>query len=173
MKKTVALLISLILVFTLAVPVFAAGNGPQVGVSQQTLKVNGIVHKCEKYNIDGSNYFKLRDLAYLLSGTGSQFSVGWDAAANTVSIVTGQGYDWTGKELLLGQDASATAQKSAQTILIDGQIVTGLDVYNIGGSNYFKLRDLGDALGFQVDYLETARTMVITTPDGTPPVPAA
>ena len=163
MKKTVALLISLILVFTLAVPVFAAGNGPQVGVSQQTLKVNGIVHKCEKYNIDGSNYFKLRDLAYLLSGTGSQFSVGWDAAANTVSIVTGKDYEWNGKELLLGQDASATAQKSAQTILIDGQIVTGLDVYNIGGSNYFKLRDLGDALGFDVGYDAETNTAIVTS----------
>ena len=127
MKKTISLLIALVLVFVLAVPAFAAGSAPQVGRSQQTLKVDGTVYKCEKYNIDGSNYFKLRDLAYLLDGTGSQFSVGWDAAANTVSITTGQEYDRTGKELLLGQDASATAQRSAQTILIDGVAVTSLD----------------------------------------------
>ena len=39
----------------------------------------------DAYNIEGSNYFKLRDLAYVLNGTDKQFEVGWDAAANAIS----------------------------------------------------------------------------------------
>ncbi len=159
MKKALILVLSLVLCLALAAPALAEN----VGVSQQTLKVDSEIYKCDKYNIDGSNYFKLRDLAYLLTGTGSQFSVGFDAASNTVAIETGREYQWTGKELLLGADASRTAQKSAQTILIDGREVADLNAYNIGGSNYFKLRDLGEALGFDVDFDAASNTALISS----------
>jgi hypothetical protein len=46
--------------------------------------VNGIAVKFEAYNIGGNNYFKLRDLAMALSGTGKQFDVSWDAAENAI-----------------------------------------------------------------------------------------
>ena len=52
-------------------------------LSPQKLSVNGTNVDCGKYNIDGANYFKLRDLAYMLNGTASQFDVGFDAAAST------------------------------------------------------------------------------------------
>ncbi len=158
-KKAIAIVLALVLCFALAAPALAAG--PHVEVSKQTLMVDGIVYKCDKYNIDDNNYFKLRDLAFVLSGTGSQFSVGWDAASGTVSIVTGEDYQPIGKELLLGKDASATAQKTAQTILINGEKVTDINVYNIGGSNYFRLRDLGNALGFDVDYDAPTGTAIV------------
>ena len=160
MKKTLALILALALCVALAAPALA-DDTPHVEISRQTLKVDGELVKCQKYNIGGSNYFKLRDLAALLSYTGSQFGVGWDAATNTVTITKGGEYDWMGKEMLLGADASATAQRSAQTILIDGEEVTDLDVYNIGGSNYFKLRDLGGALGFDVDYDADTDTAIV------------
>ncbi len=158
-KKAAAIVLALMLCLALAAPAMAAG--PHVEVSKQTLMVDGVVYKCDKYNIDDNNYFKLRDLAFVLSGTGSQFSVGWDAASGTVSIVTGEAYQSIGKELLLGKDASATAQKTAQTILINGEKVTDINVYNIGGSNYFRLRDLGNALGFDVDYDAPTGTAIV------------
>ncbi|MCL1976454.1 MAG: stalk domain-containing protein [Firmicutes bacterium] len=39
------------------------------------------------YNINGNNYFKLRDLGQVLD-----FGVSWDAAKNTISIDTSKGY---------------------------------------------------------------------------------
>jgi len=162
MKKALTLILALALCFALAAPALAADYTYAV-VSPQTLKVDGAIYRCEKYNIDGSNYFKLRDLAYLLNYTGSSFSVGWDAETYTVSIATGGEYQAIGKELLLGADASATAQKTAQTILIDGEKVTDINVYNIGGSNYFRLRDLGDALGFDVEFDADTNTAVVTS----------
>ena len=158
MKKIYAAALCLALLLSLASPALAAS----VQRSAQGLTVNGNTVACEKYNIDGSNYFKLRDLAYLLNGTGSQFDVGWNAKKGVVSITTHSPYAAPdGHELELGADKSATAQISAQTIQIDGETRRDLTVYNIGGSNFFKLRELGDALGFDVDYISATNTAAI------------
>ena len=158
MKKLLSLVLVLVLCLALCVP--AAAFSAQL--SAQNLSVNGRVVECEKYNIDGSNYFKLRDLAMLLNGTGSQFDVGWDSVNGVVSITRNHAYTTpNGHELETGADNSATAQVSAQTILIDGVLQSDLTVYNIGGSNFFKLRELGDKLGFTVDYDQAANTAVI------------
>ena len=148
LKKILGLALTLALLLALCPAVFAA----QVVLSPQKLTVDGKAINCEKYNIDGSNYFKLRDLAYVLNGTTSQFSVGWDAAAGVVSIQTGEAYTPNGSELVVGADKSSTAVPSSQTIKIDGVVRRNLSVYNIGGNNFFKLRDLGEALGFDVGY---------------------
>jgi len=163
MKKRLSILLVLCLLLSLCMAPVAFAAGVTV-LSTQNLAVDGKTIPCEKYNIDGSNYFKLRDMAYLLNGTGSQFAVGWDAASSTVSITTGQPYTPNGTELKLdGGDKSATSVPSAQTIKINGAVVSNLSVYNIGGNNYFKLRDLGLALGFEVGYdAETFTAMVFT-----------
>ena len=144
MKKALAIFLALAML-ACAVPALAVS----VVRSPQNLTVDGRAVQCDKYNIDGSNFFKLRDIARLLSGTASQFEVGF--ADGVVSITTGLPYTENGSELIVGADLSATAVPSAQTIRINGQTRGDLAVYNIGGNNFFKLRDLGDALGFGVD----------------------
>lgn len=129
--------------------------------SPQRLTVDGAARDVEKYNIDGSNYFKLRDLACLLNGTGSQFSVGWDAAAGTVTVTSGKPYAPDGSELTVGADKSGEARRSTQRVVINGTERAGLSVYNIGGNNFFKLRELGEALGFGVDYDPAADTVMV------------
>ena len=130
-------------------------------LSPQKLEVDGKAVDCEKYNIGGSNYFKLRDLASLLNGTGSQFGVDFDEASATVRITTGAAYEPLGTELAAGTDNSATAQPSSQSVLIDGAARGGLTVYNIGGSNFFQLRELGNILGFEVDFDEASNTAIV------------
>ena len=71
MKKLLPTLLALLL-FCLALPCASAAD---VTPSPQKLSVDGTDADCDKYNIDGSNYFKLRDLAYLLSKSDSRFSV--------------------------------------------------------------------------------------------------
>ena len=129
--------------------------------SAQGLTVDGAAFDVEKYNIDGRNYFMLRDLAYLLCGTGSQFSVGWDDKRQTVTVTTGAPYEPNGSELTVGADKSATAAPSRQTVVIDGLVRGDLSVYNIGGHNFFQLRELGEALGFDVDYDAATDTAVV------------
>lgn len=135
----------------------------QVQRSPQGLSVDGVPRDVEKYNIDGSNYFKLRDLACLLNGTGSAFSVGWDSLSETVRITTGVPYVPVGGELTVGADRSGTAVLSRQTVLVDGVVRGDLTVYNIGGNNFFRLRELAAALGFDVDYDAETDTAVVTS----------
>ena len=126
----------------------------------QKLTVNGKAQETEIYNINGSNYFKLRDMAALLSGTGSQFSVDFDSARNAIVVNTGAAYAPVGGELGGAKEQAVSAVKSHQSVWIDGKYAD-LTAYNIGGSNFFKLRDLGAALGFDVDYDGATATMLV------------
>ena len=163
MKRFLSFLLVLVLIAGL-LAVGASAAGATVMVSKQNLRADGVTIACEKYNIDGSNYFKLRDVAYLVNGTGSQFSVGYDEVKRVISIVTGEEYVPNGSEMdLSGGDKSASAVPSSQTVLINGKERSDLSVYNIGGNNYFKLRDLGTALGFHVDYDQPSNTAVIVS----------
>lgn len=113
------------------------------------LTVNGVLQNPTVYKIGGSNYFQIRDVAAVLNGTEKQFSVGY--SGGKVTATSGQPYETTGKELKGAPSSSKTATHSNDTILINGQEAS-LTVYKIGGSNYFKLRDLGKALNFYVGW---------------------
>ena len=157
-KKALSLALVLCLLLAL-LP--ASASAAAVVLSPQNLMVDGKAVQCEKYNIDGSNYFKLRDLACLLMGTPAQFGVGYDANYNSVIIVPGMPYEPNGTELAVGADNSATAVPSPQSVTIGNASAAGLSIYNIGGSNFFKLRDLGTALGFTVDYDAATNTAIV------------
>jgi hypothetical protein len=60
------------------------------------------------YNIDGSYYFKLRDLAKALTGQPNQFQVGYDSANNASHSQAGKSYTaWAGQLTVSGSaDAS-------------------------------------------------------------------
>ncbi len=131
-----------------------------VMLSNQALKVDGVAQAFEIYNIDGSNYFKLRDVAYVLNGTGSQFSVAYDSGTHAISCSTGEAYSPVGGEVQPGSDQSETAVPSSHSLYVDGKEVS-LSAFNIGGNNFFKLRDLGELLNFTVDYDNATRTMLI------------
>ena len=161
MKRLASLLLALLLLTGLAVPGLAADV---VVLSEWSLMVDGKIVNCEKYNINGSNYFKLRDLAYALNGTRSQFSVEFDRDLDAVRIRTGEPYTPTGGELsFAGEDKSATAVPSSQTVLLNDELAGGVSVYNIGGNNYFKLRDLSAYLGFGVDYSAVSALAIVNT----------
>ena len=158
MKKTISLLLALCMVLSVSVSAFGAQSA---SLSRQTVRVDGVSAACAAYNIGGSNYFKLRDIAMLLRTTDAEFSVDFNSRAMTVSVVTGAAYSPVGGEL--GSAASvASRTASSWKLLVDGKAVS-CEVYNIGGNNYFKIRDLGGAIGFGVDYDKSADAVLITT----------
>ncbi len=160
----ISLLITMLCAVSLAV---SAGAADRVLVSPQQVYVDGEPAEFEVYNIDGSNYFKLRDLAYILRDTESRFSVDYDEAKREVSIVTGAQYSPDGSEMHTGADNSRSAVDSSQSIVLDGFPLT-LRAYNIGGNNFLKLRDLGSVLGFGVNYDPELNRVVISSCSGFP-----
>ena len=65
-----------------------------------------------------------------------------------------------------GEDKSATAVPSPQTLMINGEPRTDLSAYNIGGHNFFKLRDLGKVLDFYVGYDEETKIVYLSGRSG-------
>ena len=135
---------------------------PVVQPSSQGLKVDGEAKTTEVYNISDYNYFKLRDIAALLNGTDAQFSVAFDTETRVVSITTGQPYEAVGGELTTGTDKSASCVLSDWKVEVNGE-AKDIVAYNLEGNNFFKLRDLGTAIGFNVDYDTETATMLITS----------
>ena len=118
------------------------------------------------YNINGFNYFKLRDLAMALNGSEKQFAVAYDSVNNAVVITTNEAYTPTGGELAVsGSAASATALPTAANITFDGAALE-MTVYLIGGNNFFKLRDLASAIDFSVTYDSATATVSVDTAAG-------
>jgi len=135
---------------------------PLAKAGNQDIEIDGNKVAFQTYmladaNGNGTNYVKLRDIAHVLNGTAAQFSVGYDRQNASISAVTGAAYKDTGTEMdtpFAGADKEYV--QSQLTIVVDGTPVQ-LDAITLtdangGGYNYFKLRDLGDALGFTVGY---------------------
>ena len=128
----------------------------------QGLKIDGAEKTAEIYSINDENYFKLRDIAMLLNGTDAQFEVVYDPETDAITVETGKAYTPVGGELEAHADRSASIVASPQTLTVDGA-AAHLTAFNLEGNNFFRLRDLGRALGFDVDYDEAANTMLVTT----------
>ena len=159
MKKCLAFLLICALIAGL-VPA-ALADAPTVVVSTQTLTVNGTEAAPAAYNIDGSNYFKLRDMAALLAGTEAAFAVEYDADSNLIRLFLHSEYEPLGDEL---RPASAPGfvTESTQSVRVEGGN-PGLSAYNIDGYNYYKLRDLCKVLDISVTYDSGTRTAAIDT----------
>lgn len=97
------------------------------------------------YNIADNNYFKLRDIGTLVG-----FGVEWNGETQTVEISTARTTPST--EGISDTAASgAVAKISDQRITVDG-VQVNMTAYQIDGSNYVKLRDIGQQIDFNVTY---------------------
>ena len=167
-KQLICFTTAAILALGATVPAMAAGvtatpNDASVAVDGKGIAIGA-------YNIGGYNYFKLRDVAAALNGTGANFEVGYDAAAKSIALSSKTAYSATGNEL---KDTAPTAKKTAtvsnQKIILDGAEVS-MQAYLIDGYNYFQLRELGKNLGFEVAWDNAAKAINMVT-SGTPAVP--
>ncbi|GGH20784.1 hypothetical protein [Paenibacillus segetis] len=117
----------------------------------------------EAYNINNSNYFKLRDIAMAVNGTAKSFEVGFDNENNAISLTSDEAYTAQGGELAVSsnpKDKKATL--STSKVFLDDEEIQ-LTAYTIGGNNYFKLRDLADALGITITFDAKTNTIGIVT----------
>lgn len=149
----------------------ASAAAPKVAVSGHTFKVNGKTVAPQAYNIDGYNYFKLRDVAYLLADTTAPFNVTWSASQSTVvNIVPGQKYQKVGGELSASTLTSLKVSASTFKVLMKGKTLP-LRGYLINGNNYYSIADIAESVGFEAGWDNATRTVSITTSDHDPEQP--
>ncbi len=131
-------------------------------VTSSKVLVDGEDILFDAYNINGNNYFKLRDLAMVINGTTKQFGVTWDGEKNAINLVTGESYIEVGGELAKGDGEDKTGILNTAKIYKDGEEIQ-LVAYNINGNNYFKLRDVAETFNIGVTWDEETKTVGIDT----------
>lgn len=127
--------------------------------------INGTNVPFEAYTINGNNYFKLRDIAFILGTSGKQFEVTWDDSKKSINLVSGKKYTIVGGELSTGDGTAKNAVVNTSAIYKDGSIIN-LSAYTINDNNYFKLRDLGQAFNFGVSWDAQNNAVIIDTVAG-------
>ncbi len=124
--------------------------------------VNGKEIAFEAYNIDGNNYFKLRDLAKVVTGTEKQFEITWDQEKKAVNMISNKEYTAVGGELEKKDVKDEKATLSNSVIYKDGEKVD-LKAYLIKGNNYFKLRDVAKAFDIGIGWDNETKTITVDT----------
>jgi len=124
--------------------------------------VDGKEVKFEAYNINGNNYFKLRDIACAFQNSSREFEIQWDGERNKVTMISNRKYTPVGGELVVGDGTNKTYQRSENALVKDGSDVS-LTAFLINGNNYFKLRDLGRLFDFNVSWDGANNCVMIDT----------
>ena len=130
-----------------------------------TVIVNGQKVEFDAYLINDSNYFKLRDLAYVLNGTEKQFAVNWLEEINSISLRSGRPYYPVGGEMTGKGSGTKEALLTSSSIFLDNEYIYPT-VYSIEDNNYFKLRDIAKAFNIGLDWDEASQTITIDTSKG-------
>lgn len=150
--------------------------------STQNVEVDGKPIQFQMYalkdaNGNDTNYIKLRDVAHVLNSTTARFSVDYDASLGLIMVATGQSYTDIGSEMNTPYSGNRACQSGYSYMLIDDQLFAVnailLQDDQGGGYTYFKLRDLGYLLGFNVDWTPQRGVFVETGLQDTPNPPSS
>ena len=128
-----------------------------VKATTQKVKLDGKDVVIYGYNIDGYNYFKLRDLAAVLKDTKAKFGVEYKDAMVTLT---------KGADYKVAETDQKEVKAESKGMLTNDKVMVGdkaltATAYKVDDSNYYKLRDLGEALGFGVDYDKATNTVLL------------
>lgn len=136
-------------------------TAPVAYPSAQSVEVDGVPVALQMYALkDGqgnsTNYVKLRDIALILSTSPARFGVSWNSQANVIELTSGAVYQQDGSEMSTPFSGEKTYLPSTAETWING-IASELEAILLqddagNGYTYYKLRDLGAALGFVVDW---------------------
>lgn len=136
---------------------------------KEDLLLNTCVLKDAKGN--ETNYVAVRDLARLMSGRAPQFNVTWDGS---IKLARREAYQETASEPL-SFEAGKQGLLQHTPILVDGAPATPESILLTDdhgkGYTYFKLRDLGAAIGLTVDWdSKNGVVSLCTLTDGLPTI---
>jgi len=147
-RQRINLILAAVLVFSLlCTPALAAVGTLDVAATpvQYILSIDGKSVALWAYKIDGSVYFKLRDLAMSLNGTKKQFEISWDGNQNAVLLTTGMAYTPVGGELSepseLSSDKGTVAHLPTTLFYIDKRQIP-IRAYTINNTHFIMLSDL-------------------------------
>ena len=133
--------------------VYARTQNIDIDGKTVTFKTYAVVVPTQGGGTLETNYVKLRDVAYAMNGTAAQFNVDWDG---DVLIVPHSAYTPNGSEMSTPFTGDRAYKKAASATRVNGEAVPFSAILLTdnqgGGYTYYKLRDLGQVLGFDVSW---------------------
>lgn len=132
-------------------------NSLAIENSDENIFVEGTKINLAGVKQDGFNFFRIRDVAEALKNTNAKFDISYDQKKRAVVIETGKDYKPVKIE---NPKITSKAVKDDVVIEVDKSL-THLEVVNVEGYNYFRLRDLGVIVGFQVEYEKETKSVKI------------
>lgn len=161
---------AVLLVSVLALP--SAAGSLAVPMTSAVL-VDGTEKKFEAFSINGSSYFRVRNIARALSGTAKQFQMTYDGVKCETDLTSHTAYTPSDGDTEGAGAASLTATPvTTYNIYLDGTKLF-LTTYYVGIYYYVRLRDLAAALDFGVKYVAESNAIAIDTSTGYTPDKAA
>jgi len=155
------------LLITFVFPSAQAFGAHSAVPTSSAVLVNGKLKTFDSYNINGYNYFKLRDIAYVLNGTAKQFGIDWMTTDGTITLRPGSLYVTLGDEMASKATEAKTASPSTRKVFVAGNVnQIPFEAYNIDGYNYFKLRDIGIVMDMGIGWDEARNTISIDSTKG-------
>lgn len=135
-------------------------NSISAKLSNASVSVNGVETIIDGYNVNDTNYFKVRDIAMILKDTKYKFNVEWDTKNDGINLVVGYDYIPNGSELMRENVTDIEVLENSTPIFVNGR-QKAMTAYNINGSAYFRIRDIADSIGFDITWDESTQTINI------------
>lgn len=158
--KIIIVILSLALVLTNSIIISNAKEKLNYSKSEAKVKVLGEIISVYAYNINGYNFFKLRDFAKLLKESKNEFGIEYNSKEKSIEIIPNSVYLETGEELKTHSKEIYKPIKSNDNINKNKQKLK-LEAYKFGGNNYYKLRDLSSMADIDIDWDEEKRLVVL------------
>ena len=133
--------------------------------NQPNMILNGQDTTVASYLINGNNYVKLRDIAYILNNTKKQFQVSWQENISAINLHSSSPYIPVGGEMHVGESGNMSADLSTVSVYLDDEQIS-LKAYTIKDNNYVKLDDIGKILDFLLVWDEENKNITIDTGTG-------
>lgn len=160
-KKLVCLIVLLCVFITISVPA-QASYFVTAQRSDAAAYVDGKQVVFPAYDISGSRYVRIRDIAHALSGSPKQFDVQWNSAQGAIMLTSGRQYKPVGSEMAWNGENAVIAKASQAKTFIDGEEAF-VCVYSIDGVNFYKMRDIARVIDFRLTWDASRKAINIDT----------
>ncbi|MFC6333709.1 hypothetical protein ACFP56_13865 [Paenibacillus septentrionalis] len=162
-KRILVLFLALLVMVLPGYATLASADGSKLIATstKSTIKLDRSHVWLQGYNIQYSNYFKLRDVAAAFAHTPSAFNVKWNSKANAIEIVSGEAYTESSDNNAYYLPVT-NALPTTASIIVDGKPYN-MKAYTINNYTYFQLRDLASISDFNIQYDQAEDVIYLTS----------
>ncbi len=111
------------------------------------------------FNIEGANYFSIRDIAYLLNDTENSFNIELDGDY-TINVSKNEHYNAAGTEFNKSMGRKKIKSDCGEIKIKSDDNIYNIKSYNINNRNYIMLRDICDILNINTEW-DTERKVIM------------